>query len=485
MLPGLRPLESEGSGDEYKDENSPESEEESEGESEVDKELEDEVNKQKAKKGRRSKSGRTDITAIQKTDPALGTPDITSTATRGNKRKTTDSINIERYSLTGLNNGWEEKLKRRASGTPSLATSALDFDESMVQYGGVIEEGETDDVEQAALGSHVKVLGKGRIGNDKHQFHTMVKIEPNHQPISVKTQKAARGGDTKWKIGHLPGGTADLFGSELIALAREKLGTLDAWAVLSVADTQDIVDRVYGEGKYVVSEDNVWYRLLSYRLGNWRNGFATAAVESVKTMIKDNAEFLSTEDDIQDYINFSLEEQTIKPLMTASFHWKEWNAGKKKKGFLQHHLILHTFTLVHLVGLEDIDDQTDDKLIGALILSMQAVGRALRLRKMGTSYSSSNTDTHFLADNYGDKVVRIKGPNGRWKHVPEKRAMGFVPTIKGWNQERWEDLIMEAKEFFPDKKKKGHVRSASQASLEAMDVEVEDFVMMSDEESLD
>ncbi|KAF8219358.1 hypothetical protein L208DRAFT_1341202 [Tricholoma matsutake] len=216
----------------------------------------------------------------------------------------------------------------------------------------------------------------------------MVKIEPNHQPISVKTQKAARSGDTKWKIGHLPEGTADLFGSELITLAREKLGTLDAWAVLSVADTQDLVDRIYGEGKYVVSEDNVWYRLLSYRLRNWQNGFATAAVESVKTMIKDNAEFLSTEDDIQDYINFSLEEQTIKPLMTASFHWKEWNAGKKKKGFLQHHLILRTFALAHLIGLEDIDDQTDDKLIGALILSMQAVSPSFLFKLFVDSLSS-------------------------------------------------------------------------------------------------
>jgi hypothetical protein len=90
----------------------------------------------------------------------------------------------------------------------------------------------------------------------------MVKIEPNRQPISVKTQKATRGGDSKWKISHLPEGTADLFGNELIALAREKLGTLEAWAVLSVADTQVLVDRVYGEGKYVVSEDNVWYRLV-------------------------------------------------------------------------------------------------------------------------------------------------------------------------------------------------------------------------------
>lgn len=90
----------------------------------------------------------------------------------------------------------------------------------------------------------------------------MFKIEPNHQLTSVKTQKAARGGDMKWKVSHLPKGTADLFGSELVPHAREKAGTLDPWAVLSVADTQILVNCVYGEGSYIVLEDNVWYCLV-------------------------------------------------------------------------------------------------------------------------------------------------------------------------------------------------------------------------------
>lgn len=61
--------------------------------------------------------------------------------------------------------------------------------------------------------------------------------------------------------------------------------------------------------------------------------------------------------------------------------------------------------------------------------------------------------------------------------------MGFVLTIKAWNQEWWDEIIFEAKEFLSDKKK-GQVWSASWASLEAVtvDVEVKDFVMMLDEE---
>jgi hypothetical protein len=90
----------------------------------------------------------------------------------------------------------------------------------------------------------------------------MVKIEPNHQLTSVKTQKVAHGGDMKWKVSHLPEGTADLFGSELVPHAHEKAGTLDPWAVLSVADMQILVNHVYREGNYIVSEDNVWYHLV-------------------------------------------------------------------------------------------------------------------------------------------------------------------------------------------------------------------------------
>ena len=94
----------------------------------------------------------------------------------------------------------------------------------------------------------------------------------------------------------------------------------------------------------------------------------------------------------------------------------------------------------------------------------------------------SNSETHFSADNYGDKVVRIKGSNGRYKHIPEKCSMGFVSTIKAWNQEQWDEILSEAKEFLPDKKRKGQARSASRASSDAVDVEIKDFVMMSDEE---
>ena len=43
------------------------------------------------------------------------------------------------------------------------------------------------------------------------------------------------------------------------------------------------------------------------------------------------------------------------------------------QGLLQNQLIMRTFAFTHVKDLEDIEEQSDEKPIGALILSMQAV----------------------------------------------------------------------------------------------------------------
>lgn len=90
----------------------------------------------------------------------------------------------------------------------------------------------------------------------------MIKIEANRQPVPPMTQKAARGGDAKWKLSHLPPQTDDSFKDLLVPLAREMAGNLGPWEALPVTGVQNLVDRVYGTDQYVVSEDNVWFGLV-------------------------------------------------------------------------------------------------------------------------------------------------------------------------------------------------------------------------------
>ncbi|KAF8232851.1 hypothetical protein L208DRAFT_1269963, partial [Tricholoma matsutake] len=146
-------------------------------------------------------------------------------------------------------------------------------------------------------------------------------------------------------------------------------------------------------------------------------------------------------------------------------------------------LIMCTFTFAHVKDLEDIEDRSDEKPIGALILSMQVVGRALALYGKDVRETSSAA-YYFSADNYGNWVTHKKGSHGQWKNVAEQHATAFMPTIKGWTQECWDEIIAKAKSFLPEKKKKNHGQSSSCASSEGIDIE-DDIIIVSNNDKLD
>ena len=78
-----------------------------------------------------------------------------------------------------------------------------------------------------------------------------------------KTLKEARGGCNKWALAHLPDNKGSDF-TELIApLIRKKAGmSLNPWENLKVEEIQEIVNNVFGNGKYDVTEDGPWYGLV-------------------------------------------------------------------------------------------------------------------------------------------------------------------------------------------------------------------------------
>jgi hypothetical protein len=56
-------------------------------------------------------------------------------------------------------------------------------------------------------------------------------------------------------------------------------------------------------------------------------------MDTVKLMMRDNAEHFKTPEDIKEYIEFCLEavpSQQESKVMTFAFHWREWNNGEKK-----------------------------------------------------------------------------------------------------------------------------------------------------------
>jgi hypothetical protein len=72
---------------------------------------------------------------------------------------------------------------------------------------------------------------------------------------------------------------------------------------------------------------------VSYRLGNWRNGFLAAAKDSFTTLLSDNPTALSTPSEIASAVRWYLEGDIAEGAkeMTAPYQWLSWRGPKKKK----------------------------------------------------------------------------------------------------------------------------------------------------------
>ena len=72
---------------------------------------------------------------------------------------------------------------------------------------------------------------------------------------------------------------------------------------------------------------------VSYRLGNWCNGFLAAAKDSFTTLLSENPTALSTPSEIASAVRWYLEGDTAEGVkeMTAPYQWLSWRGPKKKK----------------------------------------------------------------------------------------------------------------------------------------------------------
>ena len=78
------------------------------------------------------------------------------------------------------------------------------------------------------------------------------------------TKKEARGGDARWKLGHLPARTDKKFTELVVPAAKIMAGTLPPWVGLDYNQVQTVVDSVFGEGEIVVTDGDVWCGLVSF-----------------------------------------------------------------------------------------------------------------------------------------------------------------------------------------------------------------------------
>ncbi|KAJ6596702.1 hypothetical protein B0H10DRAFT_754006 [Mycena sp. CBHHK59/15] len=108
---------------------------------------------------------------------------------------------------------------------------------------------------------------------------------------------------------------------------------------------------------------------------------ATPAPTPASAAPKSKDHVLNTPEGVATYIKFALEPHGS----TRIFHWKVWNGENDKKGFLLSPLIAYTYAyhLERLAAIPGGYEKSKAHAVGALLLSVQAVQRALELWKTG------------------------------------------------------------------------------------------------------
>ncbi|KJA20449.1 hypothetical protein HYPSUDRAFT_203766 [Hypholoma sublateritium FD-334 SS-4] len=430
------------------------------------------LKRKKTQKGK-SKPGRADVTATRQTTASAGTPLIASTVKRTPSQPPQKK---KKSNQGGLVANWEAKNPNACKHSDSSrSTLEQPHEGSMVQdVSGFASDHDNDQVERAALTGSKRNKSKGS-AKDKIP---MIQIIPGHQLKRPSTKKDARGGAARWTTRHLPPDTITQFTGVVTRLAKIKAGTITPWSNLTYSQVQGIVDLVFGQGVHTVEDGDVWCGLIAARICNWRNSFATAAIRSIDQWIEAHPDALDSSERIADMCELCLSEKGTPP--HCPFWWREWTEDDnniiRKKGMFQNELILYTLSHAHLIKYDDIPNpdnlEDDEKPVGALILALQAVEHAFKLRRTGEHIEPTSSTGYFSCDNYGDyieqKIVDTgkKGSKqGSLIRVANRRASRFLKSTAALTDTNWRDIFTTAAGYLGSSKKRKARRSLSSTGL--------------------
>ncbi|KAJ7930654.1 hypothetical protein B0H13DRAFT_1858467 [Mycena leptocephala] len=464
------------------------------------------------KKRKLKTASRADVIASRTTQDSTGTPAVDVPST-GHKRKAAEGSKANAAKKAKKDAKVKPKKKsgldiRGSKSQAKDAASAPEDDSMVAPRGPALDDNEEEQVERPQKGKKKKGI-------------------PTAPPIHIKpiapkkvTGKAARGGDSKWTLKHLPDNTADKFTYDVVPLAREQVGagTLSPWSGLTVAQIQVIIDKVYGADKYTVVPGDVWCGLIGYRLHDWHGGFATHSQKGIKIYLdgddgEDEEEYeegpvdniptdgtvpdptppagagptvskfdLKTPAGIAEFMEWSLE--LHKESGTMPFHWKQWGDGIDKQGLFQSDMILYVFAY-HLSSLDTIPakyPRLTAPPVAALLLAVQAVQRELQFWRTGV-YNNPQPTTRanwFSSEHWDDHTIANPNPAGR-KTKLVCRATKYLATVMKWDTAHWDDLEKAGREYIepPSHRRATSSRSASEAGDNVFS-EDEDVIIVSD-----
>ncbi|KAJ7936187.1 hypothetical protein B0H13DRAFT_2453007 [Mycena leptocephala] len=411
---------------------------------------------------KKTKTRRDDISAQRRTIAQSGTPKITNL-----KRKASPKQKAAKKTKKSKKSGLAPVPRRgtsSASGRSSrMAVDTEDDNDNMVRPGGPALD---DDPHE-----YVEV-GKKKKKHGKPAQSDYIAIS---RPPKAPTLKDLRNGATKWTLDHLPEGARAKFRELMTPLAYVHMGQHpDPWGNFTDDETQSLIVKDFRIATTVsrTFRGRAWIeeQIKREEEQEAKDSEGTDDPDADPAFTADGSFNFKTPEGIAAFVKFF----TTEVNHTCPFHWKRWGGGVEKEGLFENEIILYTFayhimTIVHLPS--NIFPDSDYKHpIGALILCIQAVDRALRTWSTGeyiapTGKSSSN----FSKDHYADTTKMVSG-----QYKKHKRSGKFVPTIENFDDAQWQSFFNITEKFVDRTQKPSRSRSSS--------MDVDRLVIESDEE---
>ncbi|KAF5372211.1 hypothetical protein D9758_004936 [Tetrapyrgos nigripes] len=345
--------------------------------------------------------------------------------------------------VTSAIEGHSDDLAKHAEGTDN------NREEAKYDAGGFGEDDEDDADEKDMIAKSTNKplpLRKQQAVATIVSAPVIVKVEATTSvPEFVSPDKSK----TTVVLGDFPSNVRKAFSDYFAPALLEFVGCIKAWtspesgemANLWMSCTPDDVHQGWEKlnGPHALLE-----ALANDKITSWRNKFGTTAITVLEEIFR--REGVVTAETRQAYVERQLEgDQKTKNfyfLHTAVVDGKTERAGP-----FQSEIIARTFA-EHLKATKSIsdEDRIPDKPVGALVLSILAVQRALTLYSTGEKVMRG-AQSHFSQKVWGDKVVNIEGQSKKYKTTSSVHDLfGFnkVKNCPRVSDVQWERILTTA-----------------------------------------
>lgn len=324
------------------------------------------------------------------------------------------------------------------------------------------------------------------LGNEQKsalKFQSITKIREIHSTPSPRNDLLTANKSHKKKeisYENLPLGTKNRFKKSVIPLALDTTGALKPWNTPSDDTIVEVWNIIFGidypidEGDTECNRFIVAKTLVKRAISSWLHKFADTAEKALCAEF--SRQGLQTQEERAAFVQSLLGDVDNLSDKRRPFIWESVydDLSARQEGIFQGRLVARTFfEHIQIINTIDAENRVQEKPVGALIYSIQAVHRALLYSVTGTlKLPTDKKGAEFSKTNWGDHILVTP----RDERVV-KRASVFLNKISTLKDQQWDDIFKKALAF--------HSSNGKQRATKDLEVEMKELRGEVDSESDD